>query len=79
MANLYGTIQGSRGAATRTGSRSIRSTVETWEGIVSVDLDGDGNYIVRTSGKYGERSRIVLEGNVNDDSVSFTAAEPVGG
>lgn len=70
MAALYGRLRGNRGAVTRTGSRSIESTVETWQGIVRVHLTADGDYTVTTTDKHGNRRRTVVTGNVDRDEAN---------
>jgi hypothetical protein len=41
MSHFYGSLQGSRGPATRCGSRAsgIRASARSWTGSVTVDLD----------------------------------------
>lgn len=68
MAALYGVLHGGRGAAaTRTGTATsgIKSTLSTWDGQVTVELQADGTFTVHTGSK-GSTGSLVLEGNVND-------------
>ena len=43
MAKIYGSIQGDKGAATRMGNSSIKSSVQSWDGslISSMSYKGD--------------------------------------
>lgn len=69
MAALYGRLQGSRGQATRCGTDVIRTTVETWEGQVTVILERDGTFSVGL-GQKGSYGRTIVSGNVNDQSAN---------
>jgi hypothetical protein len=76
MAALYGRLQGGRGEATRTGTKSsgIHATLETWEGKIYVDLEADGSFTVALGPK-GYGSAIVATGNVGNDGRYLKLAE----
>lgn len=38
MANMYGVVRGSRGAAHRTGGQHLQTVAASWQGAVSVNL-----------------------------------------
>ncbi len=65
MAPLRGTLQGTRGEASRLGHREITVTLSTWEGRVTVTLFKDGAFTVE-AGPLDGHARIVAVGNVND-------------
>jgi len=65
MAKLYGSIQGCRGEATRTGSKNsgMRASIQSWNGsLVSyMDLDENDKPIItlkvsKGSARYGEET-----------------------
>lgn len=72
MAHFYGRIQGSRGEATRMGTKNsgIHGTVETWSYIITSDLwhdsEGQDRVEVRLTGKYGERVGTLFSGKLED-------------
>lgn len=69
MANLYGRLQGSHREVTRTGSWSIDSTLETWDGKIKTTLNRDGEFVVTVASKYGGvfDELVVASGNVNSE------------
>lgn len=64
MSALYGRLLGGRGEVTRTATREITATLETWEGKVCVTLRKDGTYTVEVGEKYGGMEK-VHGGNVD--------------
>lgn len=69
MAKLYGRLQGDqRKETTKTGSRRISATLETWEGQIRVELKDDGNFYVYVEEKGAYDGRAVMVGNVNEDN-----------
>lgn len=64
MANLLGRIQGSRGEATRLGSSTITSKLETWNGSITTTLHKDGTFTVSIGAKTST-GREIVQGNVD--------------
>lgn len=48
MAKFYGTVQGSRGQASRLGHESITTVAASWEGAVRVHLTEEHGEIIAT-------------------------------
>lgn len=48
MARLFGTIEGSKGTASRTGTDLLRARLATWSGAVVVAVDDFGGWTVHT-------------------------------
>ena len=46
MSKFYGTIQGERSAATRTGHRSIKASAQSWDGSITTELTYDSNKLM---------------------------------
>lgn len=61
MSTFYGSIQGNRGAATRTGSRcsGIESSVQSWNGSVITSLS------------YDQEDRLMVTVRVSEGSSSY--------
>lgn len=78
MSALYGRLQGERKQVTRTAHQGITAQVETWQGIVRVEMTKDGSYSVIVSGKNGEDRREILNGNVNARTVEILESSDVG-
>lgn len=61
MSKLYGSIQGNRGAATRTGSSMMKSSVQSYDGSVINYLSYNGDQLMievcvaEGSSSYGSR------------------------
>lgn len=72
MAALYGTLQGSRGETTRTGTSHIQAHLKTWEGEIDTHLRKDGAYDVRVreinSGSWITVCRGYLPGHVDPNA-----------
>ena len=68
MANLHATIgyDHHAGRATRTASRWVSTTAETWGAIVEVDLHRDGDCTVTLADKHGNNSQTLWSGNANE-------------
>lgn len=68
MSEFYGSLQGSRGCATRCGTKSsgICATAQSWEGSVTVDLykddNGDNVVSIRTREGSGHGGRTLFYG-----------------
>lgn len=76
MAPLYGRLRGRGKEKTATATDEITTTVETWEGKVSVTLFANGRFVVEVGEKYGI-GKPVYEGDVN--GTSDTVAEAAEG
>jgi hypothetical protein len=68
MSALYGRMgPNTRGNWTTVASHhEITAQVETWEGIVKVDLDREGNYGITVMDKHGNNRRVLVNGNINE-------------
>jgi len=74
MSNFYGTLQGSRGPATRCGHSNIRAAAQSWNGSVAVVLSyyGDDrcreNLMVRveTSDESSEYGHLLWNGSIDE-------------
>lgn len=73
MAKFYGTIQGNRGKATKTGSRAsgFRASCQSWDGsiIVTVREDKDGETRLNISfSEYSESygGRTIIDASVDE-------------
>lgn len=71
MSDLYGTIKGNRGAATRCGHSHLVTTAATWAGAVQVELSRNpgepagANYVVRFVPWHGRgESKVIVEGRL---------------
>ena len=80
MSALYGSLQGCRGEATRTGSKNsgIRASVQSWNGsLVSyMDLDENGKPVItlKTSeGSSGYGSETVFRGSLEELKAKLNA------
>ncbi len=62
MANLYGVLSSDRpGAVTRTSSRRITASVQTWEDRLTLDLSRDGFFeLWREPGPHGCEPRVLI-------------------
>jgi hypothetical protein len=49
MAALRGTVQGSRGEASRLAARTITTTAQTWTARITVRLDADGTAVIEVA------------------------------
>jgi len=76
MAHFYGMLKGSRGRATRCGTRTsgMDTTAASWDGAVSVSLyerDGRDYARVALTPWHGRgTSRVLYDGPVNGDTVA---------
>ena len=70
MSKLYGSIQGSRGAATRMGHSSIKSSVQSYSGSVITYLSYEGdNLMVEVCAEKGQSTsygRRIFYGTFDD-------------
>lgn len=73
MAALRGTLQGSRGQASRLSHDRITSTLETWHGSITVTLSKTGDYGVHIGSK-GSIGTMIVSGNVNDGERSVNVS-----
>lgn len=72
MADLFGSVHGNKGRATRLGTKNsgITTTAETWNGEVRTDLEADGEFItkIQPKGSMGDdNGGVLIAGNVGDD------------
>lgn len=67
MAKLYGKLQGSNGTATRMGSDTIHSKLETWEHSIQTVLKANGDYEVSIGNKTYANKGIAV-GNLEKDT-----------
>jgi hypothetical protein len=76
MSKLYGSIQGNRGAATRTGSSLMKSSVQSYDGSVITYMSYEGdNLMVEVcvsdrSSSYGSR---IFYGTFDEFKAKLTA------
>jgi hypothetical protein len=73
MANLYGTLEGSRGPATRCGNNQLVTTAATWAGAIRVELSRESGdpagaaYVVRLIPWHGRgEHRTLAEGRIGE-------------
>lgn len=68
MAALYGTLQGNRGVASRTGSKSsgMQAQVQTYKSAVRVELEADDRVLIKITHPKTGRAVLVWEGNAAD-------------
>jgi hypothetical protein len=72
MAALYGTVTSDRSHATRCSSQHIATTAETWNAIVRVDLQRNGDCVITVTNKHGGNKQTLWEGNA-DETVDKSA------
>jgi len=66
MANLRGTLQGSRGMTSRLGHETITSRLNTWDGAISMTLLKDGSFNVVIDGL-----GTIMRGNVDSKTFAY--------
>lgn len=59
MAKFYGSVGGHRGVATRTGTRNIRTSAQSWNGSVITELS------------YNNEDKLMVEVRADDYSTSY--------
>lgn len=83
MAHFYGTLQGSRGEASRLGTKAsgLQVTAASWDGAIDVSLDydertGKNRYTVRERKWHGHGvDRVIAEGVVGEPDAPRTNPE----
>lgn len=82
MAHFYGNLKGSRGEATRCGTRQsgIRVSARSWKGSISVELrqyepDSDPIAIVRVSSGSAAEGEIIFSGSIAEFRRRLTAPD----
>lgn len=83
MARLYGTLQGAKSTASRTGDDRLTARLATWHGAVVLTLDDHGNWTVHTEPADPQKAgavvpRVVSRGNVHagtDDRYFASASD----
>lgn len=77
MSALYGRLHNEQGKeSTRCAHRSLVTKAETWNGIIRVELDKDGTFVIELMGKQGERKFTLASGNVDMRDVQITPYFP---
>lgn len=73
MSELYGTLKGSRGEATRCGHSHLVTTAATWAGAIRVELSRNpgepagADYVVRFIPWHGRgESKLIAEGRIGE-------------
>lgn len=74
MAHFYGELQGTRGEATRLGTKTsgLRTTAASWDGAIKVYLEhdertGKNTYVVRETKWHGHGvDRLIAEGVIGE-------------
>jgi hypothetical protein len=59
MAAFFGQVAGGRGVATRTGTRNIRTSVQSWDGSVITELS------------YNSEDKLMVEVRADDYSTAY--------
>lgn len=76
MAKFYGQVGGNRSVATRTGTRNIKASVQSWDGSAILDLryNSDEELMIRLSVAEGESSsygKTIFDGSFKEFVAKF--------